>query len=378
MFKKLFTTLGIATLLTLSGSGIFASRASAMSDMQSYFNNPLGAYDEQRTIQTRVIADIDEAGAGDVVRIATYTLNETLVVDKLLQAFERGAKVQIVLDVHDSYNSDVARLKTTLGTDVNSENQSWIKVCRGSCRGIGAGVLHSKIYLFSKSQAAYIGSANLSGMAIFGQWNEMVRFQNTDMFNELNAIFDEMKLDVYAGIRPAFESGNYKLTTYPRPLSKDSDPLLEDLNKISCTGAQGLAGSDGRTVILISQYALNGKRGLYLAKKLASLKRHGCIVRAALGGKSSRPPKSVLVRAGILQASRGSVGGGTTSRYAYNHEKWMAISGVFEGNPTSFVLWTGSMNWSENEWRRDNVSLRVKGDREMFDAYVNRMNQLKR
>lgn len=368
----------LALFGALLGSVLTIQPAEAMENFQTYFNNPYGTASEKQAIRTPIVADIDAAQAGDVVRIATYTLNDPYIVTRLIEARNRGVQVQVVLDMHDAKNSQALRLRAALGTLADSTDGSWVKVCGGSCRTYGPGVLHSKIYMFSRDGSMYIGTANLAERAMWGQWNEMVRFTDAGIYTELNALFDEMKMDAPAPLRAPVESGNFLLTTYPRFVSQADDPILLDMHKIQCQGATGTAGQDGRTVVLVSQYALNGKRGVYLATKLASLKRQGCVVRVALGGRSSKPPKAVLRNAGILQASKGGIGGGTTSRHAYNHEKWMAVSGVFDGNTDSNMLWTGSLNWSENEFRRDNVTLRVRADRAVFDQHLARINQLKR
>lgn len=363
-----------------------ASEAVALSGLKSYFNNPLGNTRQQQVIRAAILKDINAARKGDTIRVATYTLADKGIVNALINAsrdekngrFVPRATVQVILDEH-AENTGVDQLKKALGEKV-TDTGSWLKICNGSClTGGGKGVMHTKLYMFSRGKIVHMGSANLSTNAFKMQWNQMVRFHDDGMYAELNDIFDDMKLDRETKDRDQFTSGNYTLTTYPQAdITKSTDPLMKDLNKIHCKNAAGTAGTaDHRTKVLVSQYSMNGNRGEYLARELVSLKNDGCQVRVALGGESSSQVRKILINGGILQDSQGQSDGGSNPKQPYNHEKWMAVSGRFGTNDEAFVVWTGSMNWSSNEYRRDNLYLRIKGDKAMFTPYEARMDQLK-
>ncbi len=46
---------------------------------------------------------------------------------------------------------------------------------------------------------------------------------------------------------------------------------MSRLRRVRCKGAPGRPGVGGRTMMRINMYGWNGKRGVYLAKKVADL-----------------------------------------------------------------------------------------------------------
>ena len=85
-------------------------------------------------------------------------------------------------------------------------------------------------------------------------------------------------------------SSNY---FFPRPQATAAqDPVMQILNGVTCRGATtGTAG--GRTKIRVTQYAIYGDRGVWIAKKLRLLWKAGCDV-AIIYSVSSRPVLTIL------------------------------------------------------------------------------------
>jgi hypothetical protein len=86
------------------------------------------------------------------------------------------------------------------------------------------------------------------------------------------------------------------------------------------------AGHNGHTVVSISQHAWNGARGIYLAKKVASLEQTGCEVKVIYGVGIGAQVKSILAKAKV-GLSRGTHPGIRT------HEKTLLVDGWYGDNP---------------------------------------------
>jgi hypothetical protein len=45
----------------------------------------------------------------------------------------------------------------------------------------------------------------------------------------------------------------------------------------------------------------------------------------------------------------------------YSHQKYLAVSGTYEGNPANAGVWTGSSNWNFGGLRGDELIIRLPG-----------------
>lgn len=124
--------------------------------------------------------------------------------------------------------------------------------------------------------------------------------------------------------------------------------MMQDLAKVSCTGANDGAGVDGRTAIHISMFRWGGDRGMYIAKRLLQLQREGCRV-SMIYGAPSRVIAALLkdaARAGRIElydSRRDRNGDGWSDLRV--HSKYLLINGRFAGDPSSWQVFTGSQNW---------------------------------
>ena len=89
---------------------------------KTLFNNPQSTSAAAETIQRRD-RSIDRRHAGDgvgVIRIATYLFDIDSTADKLIAAYRRGVRVQLLVDDGEN-SSQLVRVRNALGTDREGE-----------------------------------------------------------------------------------------------------------------------------------------------------------------------------------------------------------------------------------------------------------------
>lgn len=344
--------------------------AYAMTGVTPYFNNPRGTTEQKRALLSQLIEEIKKTNSGDTIRIATYSFSDPVTKDRLIEASQRGVNIQIVLNhYNESVTTQVKQLRTELGTDTTKK--SWLLLCERACRGDSESRgMHAKLYMFTigTTRKVYVGSANLSTHGFEGQWNELVKVNDPDVFAEFLAIFNEMRDDRDVPVRPAVFAGPFKIWAFPRAINQTNDPILRDMQEIGCNGATGTAGQNGSSIVYVSQFSMNGDRGIYLAEKLKDLHNRGC--KVFIVKSDSYGPIVDDRLAGIPQLN-------PAPDLPYTHEKWMVLSGKFGSDSERFMVWTGSTNWGDEFNQVDDIGLRINGDKALFDAYADRIDQLK-
>ncbi|MGZ4468462.1 MAG: phospholipase D-like domain-containing protein [Nocardioidaceae bacterium] len=359
----------LAVALTL---GVTAGAAAAYQPSPGgLFNNPYGDKPARTRILQHIITAINHTPKGATIRIAVYSFDRKDVGDALVSAYNRGVNVQMVQN-DNAISDQTVRLQSTLGN--NPDQPSFFVICHGSCRG-GYGNQHMKIYLFTHTGQArnvvMTGSSNLTSYAAKVQWNDMFTVDGVPAVLSLyTSIFNQLKYDK-AVAHPFVHktTGSYDSMFYPHPnTTKANDPLLRRLNLVRCQTSGGY-GSQGHSKVRIAVYGWQGDRGLWLADRVVQMHKHGCDVKAIIsngGGAVAKDLKDggVPVRSADYDYDKD----GTLEKYT--HEKWMTLSGTFDGNLTRTV-WTGSENWSTLAPHNDEVTLRVNRDRAYSQYYKN-------
>lgn len=319
------------------------------------FNRPIGTTAEQRRIFTHVNNAIAATPAGATIRIAVFSFSEKSTADRLLAAKARGVNVQLIFNDHTIYAQE-ARLRKALGANPNA--RSFTIYCHLSCRG-SSGNMHDKIFMFSRAGAAenvtMVGSNNMTANNAVNQWSDIYTVANDPaLYFTFSGVFDQMKYDkAMSKTYYSADINGYQPQFYPYAgVSQLRDPLYQTLSKVVCTGAAEGTGQDGATVLRMSQHAWNGDRGVYLAKKVASLRSQGCLVSVIYGVGIGSQVKSILANAGVRFPT-------IRHRSDRTHQKTLMISGNYDGNPGAQLVYTGSHNWSDGALRRDEVIFRV-------------------
>ncbi|MCZ4500712.1 MAG: Phosphatidylserine/phosphatidylglycerophosphate/cardiolipin synthase [Marmoricola sp.] len=372
------------------------------------FNDPLGSSADAQKILRRVISAIKHTPAKSVIRIAVYSFDRSDVAYWLRKAKDRGVYVQIA--VNRRVISGVSRkLQKYLGA--NPKAASFLISCNGPCRKVGSvGNLHNKVYSFSRTGGArdfiITSSGNLTSKGVYRQWNDSYGVaQDTGLWDAWLDMFTQIKNRKQKGPRTIRYTSTvaslgllmYKTTgktadpieesqTEVVPISAkykpSQDPVLHRLDLVNCNAPKGY-GSKGHTVIRIMMYAMFKSRGETLARKLAALKKKGCVVQMIMsvpGGKTTsilRTAKIPMRSADWLFTERDPALedgiGGYGPRF-YAHYKVMALNGRFNGKPT-MTVWTGSENWDSASFVNEEIVLRVnrKGAYRKYSAQFNKM-----
>jgi phosphatidylserine/phosphatidylglycerophosphate/cardiolipin synthase-like enzyme len=323
------------------------------------------------------------------IKIAVYSIADQRFARALVAAHRRCVSVQVLMNSHLTAvtSPSYGRILAALGQRGGSfrTKRSFARRCTNGC--LGTSVLHSKLYLFSRSGAArdivITGSSNMTTNAVRVQWNDLFTVtDNPAMYDQYLHHFNQMTPDVSGRgpfVLPAV--GRYQTTFYPfRGVTRRTDPTLRDLRTIRCVGAKGTAGIRGRTVLYVAMHAWFEDRGEALARQVRAMVRHGCYVRvlysfmsrstyAALTQHRSR---RLVVRRVLFPGPYGERAG------KYSHMKLFAASGNVAGNPRAHVVWTGSTNWTgDGYYNSDDLTLRIASTR-YYRAYVRRWFQIKR
>lgn len=324
------------------------------------FNRPTGTSSQQRRIFRLVNKTIDAVPSGGWIRVAVFSFTEKKTADALLRARARGVRVRIIFDDHKIYPQE-ARLRRALGKDANAH--SFVLYCHHACRG-KAGDMHDKIFTFSKAGRAHdismVGSNNMTSHNAEDQWADVYTIANNRaMFLTYRDLFSRLRagaVKVRAATRSTYyqvRHDNYRAFFFPNPgVRRQQDPVMQKLSAITCSGATGGTGVDGRTLVRVSMHAWYGPRGLSFANKLASLRKQGCRVAVIPGETMGSKIKAALVDAKVRFPK---------VRYPHKrtHQKVFTVSGHFGSDRSAEVVFTGSHNWSSRGLDCDDNILRI-------------------
>jgi len=372
------------------------------------FNDPLGSSKDAQRIVRRVINAIKHTPAKSVIRIAVYSFDRSDVAYWLRKAKARGVYVQVA--VNRRVISGVSRkLQGYLGA--NPKASSFLISCGGSCRQKGeVGNLHTKVYSFSRTGAArdfiISSSGNLTSKGVYRQWNDSYGIsQDTGLWDAWLDMFSQIKNRQQRGPRTIrytstvaslgalmyrakggqvdpIEETQTEVVPLSAKYQPKQDPVLHRLGLVNCNAPKGY-GSKGHTVVRIMMYAMFKARGEALARKLAALKKDGCVIQMIMSVPGG-PTTTILRKAKIPMRSADWLFterdpaledgiGGYGPRF-YSHYKVMALNGRFNGKPT-MTVWTGSENWDSASFVNEEIVLRVnrKG---AYRKYSDQFNKL--
>ena len=321
-------------------------------------NNPLG--DSRKRIMNHILKSIRNTHQGQKIRIISWNVASREFVTVLTKAHQRGVSVRLLMSQtkadEQPRDGDYWRLKRALRQPNGTPKKlrSWARGCDRSCRG-RRGIAHSKLFIFSKVHKArrvvMSTSANATDVAVYRQWNDLyTQVGNRQIYRGFMEIFRQSAKDrpVSRGYR---EFHGRDVTGYAYPWKgRDArgDRVMKELKRITCPGAKGGTGINGKTRIRIAQDAIIDQRGIDIAKILRHKHESGCNIRIvyALMGRQ--------VRSILNNTSRGPVPhrqivqdwdlDGIYDRYL--HSKSMAVSGWYRKDRSARVAWQGSENWS--------------------------------
>lgn len=385
----------VAATLALGAAPASAARDTYIPPKGPSFNNPYGTPAEVRTLIRQLNRTIDSTPKGAKIRIASWNVRSHNVVSALLRAHGRGVSVRVIMDRHnwnpDNPNIDAQRLSKGLrkgNKKRSAEMRSWLKRCRGSCRG-SSGIAHTKFFTFDKvrgpknrktkkfrivKNVVMHGSYNATELGATIQWNDLFTIRgNAKQYALFQRVFTQMRKDKkvkqgYVGLTTK------KVSTYFYPYTGSGtkrDPVQAALSGVKCTGAKTQGGI---TRIRIAQTAMHGDRGIKLAKRLAALQRQGCgirVVYAMFGNNVLKILRDAKVP--LTHLAWDSNVDGIYDRYV--HAKAMTIVGHVGNNRNTRVTYNGSANWTGTALVSDEVVgvIRKRGVTHKYMAWIDRL-----
>lgn len=319
------------------------------------FNHPF--FTNRGQITTHVWRMIRSTEPGQSIRLAAFSVGVKRVVDALIAARNRGVRVQVIGDSHlvdpkdDLYSKGFVRLRRTIGRD--RSQPSWVYVCDHSCRGNG-GNLHMKMYLFSlvtnTPNVVVTGSANLTRLAVAGQWNHAKTVSDPQVYSQMNSLFDQLAADVPMAV-PNIEWDNMMGHTwiFPFPtMTELTDPAVGVLNKVQCLSTNP-DGTTRRTKLRFGMYTWSDERGIWLSSVVRNLWDQGCDIAIETSIMSRNVRARLTARYGRGPIPIRKVGTWdplTKEILTYDHHKWFTIDGATIDNPNAQIVVSGSCNFT--------------------------------
>lgn len=334
-----------------------------------YFNHPRESKREETRIERTILKTINHAKRGSRIRISLFSFDRQRMALALVRAKKRGVRVQILLNNHQ-FTPAQKILKQGLGG--NRRKKSFSYECHFGCRHFQRGEnLHTKMFLFTElksgaTNVVFTGSLNLTENSVVNQWNDMLSRPNDPaLMAGMDELWQEMRRDRRTKT-PYFvrQAGEFlvQATPFPNPTIK-TDPEMAILNQIDCrTPPAAGFGLNGRTMVRVSMHSWADARGVYLANKMRELYAAGCDVQVMYGMAGVAVRKALATRTprGFLPVH---VDGYDTDYDGeidlYSHQKYLAVSGTYEGNPANGGVWTGSSNWNFGGLRGDELIIRL-------------------
>jgi hypothetical protein len=329
--------------------------------------------------------------------MAFFSLTVASFADKLIAAHRRGVNVRLLQDDHE-LGPDWKRLVSVLGSRTTS--RSWALTCHRSCvSDEDPSYLHAKLYMFSRSYSTplvvMMSSANPTWTQARVGWNDMYTITgNSTMYNASKLYFEKLTagairdragtqsngipIDIYF----TATSGKYKTYYFPKGGEGwNDDPMYGILSNVRCTGAATGYGSSGRTKINIAMYQWSTLR-VRLAEKLWSLDNAGCIVEVIYHPTTT--DGSILA---ALTKSGGKYGGvkiikawddpnGDQMAEHFVHNKYMLINGVYAGDTSTKVVFSGSANWTNTALHYGNEIMFKVTDGTVYGQYMSQWGRL--
>lgn len=222
-----------------------------------YFTNPASPL----AAQARGGPDEALAAAIDAAQVsidmAMFNLGLPSIRDALLNAYQRGVQVRLVVD-SETYEDDVASRLRQAGIPVIGDQREEL--------------MHNKFTILD-GQEVWTGSLNLSTGGTYSDYNNLVRIRSTRLAQDYTAEFEEMFLDRQFGSNSPANTKYARITLDSRTLEVYFLPEDDVENRLL-----ELVGSAQQSVDFLA-YSLTLD---YLGRTLIELETNGVSVRGVM------------------------------------------------------------------------------------------------
>jgi phosphatidylserine/phosphatidylglycerophosphate/cardiolipin synthase-like enzyme len=389
------TSLLAALALVAALSSAWAPAAAAAGPVEGpVFNDPTGTDVQQMAIMTKIMNAISGTRRGATIRIAVFSFTIEEFADRLINAYKRGVHVRLIVDDHETWPA-FTRVQQVLGKNVGKS--SFAVHCRGACLTENQpSYMHTKLFQFSLTDGvpwvSMVASANPTYFQARRGWNNGYMIVNdTVIYEAVKLAFETMAKAAANPNQPTTSpnayftatSGKYKFYNFPKGgLGRDNDTMWGIFQNIRCTGVATGYGSSGYTTIRLAMYQWSVLR-IRLAERIWDLDDQGCKVTIMFD--PTRVDSQVLA---TLTKRGGRHGGPTIVPAATDdddngvvdqmiHDKYWLINGVYAGDTSAKVVFTGSANWTNNSLHYNDEYLLRIWDNAVFKKYSDHWDKVR-
>jgi phosphatidylserine/phosphatidylglycerophosphate/cardiolipin synthase-like enzyme len=358
------------------------------------FNDPTGSEAAQMAIMTKLISIINGTPKGAYIRMTFFSFTIQAVADALIAAHRRGVNVRLIMDDHEEWPA-WQRVTKVFGTDTTA--RSFAIKCPGACRTDNdPSYMHSKVWMFSSSGGAsrvvMVSSTNPTYFQSRKGWNNAYTMVgDTKLYDAFRVDFESMTAGAILKTRPttspntyvSVANGKHKIYLFPIGGSgPDTDIQYQVLRNIRCSGVASGYGYQGHTVVRVAMYQWSYLR-VRLAQQLWTLDDQGCAVVVMYDPTRVDPQVLTALRKSggrhdgpvLVPASHDANHDGVSDLLL--HDKVVLIDGVYAGDTSSRIVFTGSANWTYNSLHyNDEFMLRIVSS-SVHSAYLKQFNKVR-
>ncbi|MFT4010317.1 MAG: hypothetical protein QM655_09790 [Nocardioidaceae bacterium] len=303
------------------------------------------------TIARQLRSYVNHTPRGATISIMSFYLSSSITWPALRKAYQRGVNIRAVL-----YGGPQGRPLTPLSWEgakltklidkgrAHGRKGSWVVWTKNTARGKDGPetVMHAKAWQFSRVGATrgvtMIGSYNNGDPPDGRAYSAMVTLTDAKLYRAVQSVFRASAKDRRPGKNPQKRvSGNgWDAYFFPSvPITAKNDPVLERLRSIP---------ADANTAMTISMYSMQGYRGAWLARRLATMVKKGARLTFVVGPDVAASVVKTLRKAGADLQDGCWRTGRKKFPYAYTHDKEMTATWVEDGE-RRYAAWLGSDDW---------------------------------
>lgn len=303
------------------------------------------------TISRQLRSYINNTPRGATISIMSFYISSSITWPALRKAYQRGVNIRAVL-----YGGPQGKPLTPLSwegaklTELINQGKakgrkgSWVVWTKNTARGKDSPetVMHAKAWQFSQvgktKKVTMIGSYNNGDGPDGRAYSAMVTLTDPKLYREVQSVFRASAKDRYLGKNPQKRaSGNgWDAYFFPStPITKKNDPVMKRLLAIP-------GNSD--TQMTVSMYSWQGRRGAWIAGRLATMVKKGAQLTVVVGPDVAPSVVKTLRKAGTKLEDGCWRTGRKKFPYAYTHDKEMTATWVKNGE-RHYAAWLGSDDW---------------------------------
>ena len=303
------------------------------------------------TIARQLRRYIAHTPRGATISITSFYLSSSITWPALKAAYQRGVRIRAVLyggpdgtPMPSISWEGIALEKLIAEGRAEGRRGSFVVWTKRGARGkdFSDTVMHAKVWQFSQvgrtTGVTMIGSYNNGDPPDGRAYSAMVTLTDPKLYRVTQRMFVESARDRPVGGDPQrrFAGDGWDAYFFPSyPMTRENDPVLDRLRAIQ--------GGEG-THMKIAMYSWQGRRGAWLAHRLAVMLEQGSTLTLVVGPDVERSVVTTLREAGARIEDGCWKSGRKDFAYHYTHDKEMTATWL-DGGVRRYGAWIGSDDW---------------------------------